>query len=88
MKIAIISDIHSNLEAVEAVQRTIDEVGVDEIYFVGDVVGYGPDPNACTRWVMENADLAVTNQFERTDLVVIAYKVFTPVSGTNHSNAW
>jgi len=59
MRIAVVSDIHSNLEAVEAVGKAIKELGVDAIYFVGDVVGYGPDPNACTRWVMENADLAV-----------------------------
>jgi predicted phosphodiesterase len=59
MKIAVVSDIHSNLEAVEAVGKAIGELGVDAIYFVGDVVGYGPDPNACTRWVMENVDLAV-----------------------------
>lgn len=59
MKIAIVSDIHSNLEAVEAVHKAIDGIGVDAIYFAGDVVGYGPDPNACTAWVMENTDLAV-----------------------------
>ena len=39
MKIAIVSDIHSNLEALEAVERTIAGVGVDAIYFVGDAVG-------------------------------------------------
>ena len=59
MRIAIVSDIHSNVEAVEAVQKTILDIGVDAIYFAGDVVGYGPDPNDCTAWVMENTDLAV-----------------------------
>ncbi|MFX1518466.1 MAG: metallophosphoesterase family protein [Promethearchaeota archaeon] len=43
MKIAIISDIHSNLEALNAVLRDIGEV--TSIYCVGDLVGYGPDPN-------------------------------------------
>lgn len=41
----VISDIHSNLEAFEAV---LDDAGsVDEIWCLGDVVGYGPDPNGC-----------------------------------------
>ncbi len=43
MKIAIISDIHSNLEAFNAVLRDIGEV--ECVLCVGDLVGYGPDPN-------------------------------------------
>ncbi len=43
MRIAIISDIHSNLEALNAVLRDIGKV--TNIYCVGDLVGYGPDPN-------------------------------------------
>ena len=59
MKIAIISDIHSNLEALEAVDSVLTDMGADTIYFAGDVVGYGPDPNLCTSWVSERAELAV-----------------------------
>ncbi len=45
MRYAIISDIHSNLAAFQAV---LDDVGqVDEFWCLGDVVGYGPDPNDC-----------------------------------------
>ncbi|MGL6225026.1 MAG: metallophosphoesterase family protein [Thermoguttaceae bacterium] len=44
MKRAILSDIHSNLEAFEAVLRDIDEQGVNEIYCLGDLLGYGPNP--------------------------------------------
>lgn len=50
---AIISDLHSNLEAVEAVFARIDEVGVDEIVCLGDVVGYGADPLPVTLLVMK-----------------------------------
>ena len=64
MKVAVISDIHANLEALEAVSRAISESGAEAIYFAGDVVGYGPDPNECTRWVMENADLAVVGNHD------------------------
>lgn len=44
---AIISDIHSNLEALDAVFERIEDEGVDEVVCLGDVVGYGPDPEAC-----------------------------------------
>lgn len=50
---AIISDIHSNLEALQAVLKDIDKQKVDEIYCLGDVVGYGPNPRECVDLVMK-----------------------------------
>jgi diadenosine tetraphosphatase ApaH/serine/threonine PP2A family protein phosphatase len=50
---ALISDLHSNLEAVEAVLQRIDSLGVREICCLGDVVGYGADPLPVTRLVMQ-----------------------------------
>jgi predicted phosphodiesterase len=47
--IAIVSDIHSNLEALTAVLAEIDALGVQTLYSLGDTIGYGPDPEACTR---------------------------------------
>src|SRR5258708_37740081 len=51
MRYAIFSDIHANLEALEAVLAKIDELAqeepVDQIWFLGDLVGYGPNPNEC-----------------------------------------
>ena len=47
MKYAIISDIHGNLEALNEVLSEIDRAGVDSILCLGDVVGYGPNPNEC-----------------------------------------
>jgi len=49
---AIISDIHSNLEGLQAVLADIKQQGVDEIYCLGDVVGYGPNPRECVDLVM------------------------------------
>jgi diadenosine tetraphosphatase ApaH/serine/threonine PP2A family protein phosphatase len=43
--LAIISDIHSNLEALTTVYRWLDEHRIDDVICLGDVVGYGPDPN-------------------------------------------
>jgi diadenosine tetraphosphatase ApaH/serine/threonine PP2A family protein phosphatase len=50
---AIISDIHSNLEALQAVLRDIERHNVDEIYCLGDVVGYGPNPCECLDLAMK-----------------------------------
>jgi diadenosine tetraphosphatase ApaH/serine/threonine PP2A family protein phosphatase len=50
---AIISDIHSNLEALQAVLKDVEAQGVDEIYCLGDVVGYGPNPRECVDLVMK-----------------------------------
>lgn len=44
-RFAIISDLHSNLEAVSAVLEDIKSQGVEDIYCLGDVIGYGPNPN-------------------------------------------
>jgi diadenosine tetraphosphatase ApaH/serine/threonine PP2A family protein phosphatase len=49
---AIISDIHSNFEAFQAVLKDIQGHGVTEIYCLGDVVGYGPNPCECMDLVM------------------------------------
>ncbi len=57
MKIGIISDIHSNMEALLAV---LDDMGpVDKVIFLGDVVGYGADPEFCIKIVREIADIMV-----------------------------
>lgn len=47
MPYAVISDVHANLEALQAVLRDIEKRKVKNILFLGDAVGYGPDPNKC-----------------------------------------
>jgi predicted phosphodiesterase len=47
VKRAIVSDIHGNLEALEAVLADIAQQSVDSIYCLGDIVGYGPNPREC-----------------------------------------
>lgn len=53
MRIAIISDIHSNLEALEKSLELIDHRMVDEILCLGDIIGYGANPNECIDLVRE-----------------------------------
>ena len=47
MRVAIIADIHANLEALEAALIAIEREGIDRIICLGDIVGYGPDPLGC-----------------------------------------
>ena len=64
---AVVSDIHSNIEALSVVLADIEKRGIKTIYCLGDVVGYGPNPKECldliiakTKWcILGNHDYAV-----------------------------
>lgn len=56
-KVAIISDIHGNLEALNKVIKDIRKSGIRSIICLGDVVGYGPDPGACLDKLLEQDDI-------------------------------
>ena len=51
---AIISDIHGNLEALNAVLADIESQGITEIFCLGDVIGYGPNPRECIDEIMQH----------------------------------
>ncbi|MCL4244152.1 MAG: metallophosphoesterase family protein [Candidatus Dadabacteria bacterium] len=53
MKYAVISDIHANLEAFLSVLEEIDSLRPDAVICLGDIVGYGADPNACADIIRE-----------------------------------
>ena len=67
MHIALLSDVHGNLPAFEAVIADIDAEGVDEIWCLGDLVGYGAEPDACVELARERCDLCLAGNH---DLVV------------------
>lgn len=50
MKYAIVSDIHGNLEALDAVLRDLERHSLDGVLCLGDSVGYGPNPCECLDW--------------------------------------
>jgi predicted phosphodiesterase len=72
MQVAVFSDIHANLPAFEAILRDSDDVGVDERWCLGDVVGYGADPDLCVELARDrcevclvgNHDLAVLGELD------------------------
>jgi predicted phosphodiesterase len=51
VKLGIFSDVHGNLEALEAVVRVLREKGATQFVCCGDIVGYGPDPNLCVETI-------------------------------------
>ena len=59
MLVAVVSDIHSNLVALEAVLAAIDEDAPDELWCLGDLVGYGPRPNECTALMQGRAHVCL-----------------------------
>ena len=46
-RVALISDVHGNLPALRAVLEAVEEAGVEAVWCLGDVVGYGAQPNEC-----------------------------------------
>jgi len=68
MRYAIFSDIHANLEALEAVLDKVDEIAkenpIDQIWFLGDLVGYGPNPNECIVALRERTDVVIAGNHD------------------------
>ncbi len=63
-RIGIISDVHANIEALDAVLEAIKREGVNRIFCLGDIIGYGPDPDLCISRVRGAADVIVRGNHE------------------------
>jgi diadenosine tetraphosphatase ApaH/serine/threonine PP2A family protein phosphatase len=75
---AIISDIHANLEALDAVLADIDRRGITDVLCLGDVVGYGPDPAECIDRVQSRCRLTIRGNHD--EAVVRGPMGFNPVA--------
>ena len=64
MRAAVITDIHANLPALEAVLAAIDKAGTDEIWCLGDVVGYGAQPDGCAELVKQRCDVCLVGNHD------------------------
>jgi predicted phosphodiesterase len=65
VKRAIISDVHGNLEALEAVLADIDRQGVDGVICLGDIVGYGPNPCECAKLVRDRCSVVILGNHDQ-----------------------
>ena len=78
MRVAIVSDIHGNLHALEAVLEAIDRDAPDAIWCLGDLVGYGPRPNRCCAVVAERADFCLIGNHDLAVLGRLDLDEFQP----------
>ena len=65
MKIAIISDIHGNLEALKETIKDIEKRKVDKIICLGDIVGKGAHPNECVEIIKKYCDIVIKGNCDR-----------------------
>jgi len=79
MRYAIVADIHGNLDAFRAVLRDVAvRGGVDEIWCLGDVVGYGPEPSACLALLREYPHICVAGNHDWASVGRIDTADFNP----------
>jgi len=78
MKTAVISDIHANLPALETVLAAVDQAGVEEIWCLGDAVGYGASPNECLELLAERCDLLLLGNHDLAAMGEIDISTFSP----------
>jgi predicted phosphodiesterase len=77
LRVAAITDIHANLPALEAVLGAIEAVGVDEIWCLGDLVGYGADPDACAALVRERSALCLAGNHDLAAIGALDVSAFS-----------
>jgi predicted phosphodiesterase len=65
---AVISDIHGNLEALEAVLADIRQQEITQIYCLGDIIGYGPNPRECIDLVMKHCQVTILGNHDQAAL--------------------
>ena len=78
LRVAVISDIHANYHALEAVLAAIEAEAPDEIWSLGDVVGYGPRPNRCCRAVAARATVSLAGNHDLGVLGSEPLELFSP----------
>jgi predicted phosphodiesterase len=80
MRLAILSDIHANLPALEAVLAAVDETDVEERWSLGDVVGYGAEPDECTALVAERCSVSLAGNHDLAVLGSLDISSFSPAA--------
>ncbi len=76
MKIALISDIHANIEALEGVLADISTQKVDEVFCLGDIVGYGANPNECIELVKKSCSVVLLGNHDAAAVGLLSTQHF------------
>src|SRR5262245_3421196 len=64
MRVAVISDVHANRHALDAVLEALEAEQPDAVWCLGDTVGYGPQPNECCELVRPRADVCLVGNHD------------------------
>lgn len=80
MIVAVLGDVHGNREALEAVLRAVDESAAEELWFLGDLVGYNPDPDFCVEETLRRAAHAVRGNHDKACAGLLSTEWFNPVA--------
>ncbi|HLH14704.1 MAG TPA: metallophosphoesterase family protein, partial [Solirubrobacteraceae bacterium] len=80
MRVAIVSDIHANLQALEAVLEQAQGRGCDELWCLGDVVGYGADPEACVALIREHANVCLVGNHDLAVTGALSTEAFSELA--------
>ena len=84
MRIAVVSDIHSNLVALEAVLQALPSH--DQLWCLGDTIGYGPRPNECLTHMRERATYVLTGNHDLASLGEVSLADFNALA--RQANEW
>lgn len=84
MRILVVSDIHSNLVALETVLDAASPI--DALWCLGDTIGYGPRPNECAALIQQRATIAITGNHDLACLGKIDLRDFNP--DARKANVW
>ena len=77
-RVAVLSDVHGNLPALRAVLAEIEGEGVDAVWCLGDLVGYGAQPDECVALAREACDVCLVGNHDLVVLGCLDIEVFSP----------
>jgi predicted phosphodiesterase len=78
MRIAVLSDVHGNLDALRAVFEDLDQAGIETVFCLGDLIGYGPEPDAVVLAVRDREIQTVMGNHELGIIDPVQIKWFNP----------
>jgi predicted phosphodiesterase len=80
MRYGIISDVHSNIEALRTVLAELDRLDIDSLVCLGDIVGYGPNPNECCDALLERGCVSIAGNHDEAAASDAGLDYFSPLA--------
>ncbi|MCP2501387.1 MAG: metallophosphatase family protein [Deltaproteobacteria bacterium] len=78
MRIALVSDLHANLEALKSLDRALSALSPERVYHLGDLVGFGAHPEECVRWAISNTRGGVLGNHDAVALNLLGREASAP----------